>query len=336
MKFGPMPVAQSRGKTLAHNISGQNGRRVLRKGKTITPQDVAALIKEGYTSVYIAEIEPGDIEEDRAARQVAEAAMGAGLYLKGPSEGRVNLAAHYQGVLEVDSVRLDLLNECQGITLATLRSNTVVRPHQTIGTVKIIPYAVPAEILKQAVQIARWPDPLMQVKELKPLRVGIVLSGEPNAYDRILAGYQTPLKKRIEAYGSHITALDFVRLGGVQDEVALADAIRHQVEQGIQLIVLASETSTMDPNDVLPRAVVCAGGQVISVGAPVDPGNLLMLAYLNDIPLLGVPGCARSPKENVIDWVLPALLSGTHLTSQDIAHLGYGGLLEELAAQKDG
>ncbi|MDR3573780.1 MAG: molybdopterin-binding protein [Anaerolineaceae bacterium] len=336
MKFGPTPVAESSGKILAHNISGRNGRRFFRKGKTITAQDVEALLNEGYTSVYTAEIEPGDIEEDRAARLVAEASLGAGIYLKGPSEGRVNLAAQYKGVLEVDGDRLDRLNECQGITFATLRSKIVVRPDQVVATVKIIPYAVPAALLDQAMQTAGGEDALIQVKELKPRRVGIVLSGEVNARQTILSGYQSALKKRIEAYGSQITALDFVGLDGGQDEAALAEAVQRQIGHGIQLVVLASETSTMDANDVLPRAVLCAGGQVACVGAPVDPGNLLMLAYLKDIPLLGVPGCARSPKENVVDWVLPALLAGDHLTGRDIAQLGYGGLLEDLAVQNDG
>jgi molybdenum cofactor cytidylyltransferase len=336
MKFGPIPVAQSGGKILAHNIAGQNGRRVFRKGKTITAQDVDALLKEGYTSVYVAEIEPGDVEENSAARQVAEAAVGDGLILKGPSVGRVNLAAQYKGVLEVDSDRLDRLNECQGFTFATLRTNTMVRPGQTVGTVKIIPYSVPVVLLEQAVQVAQGSTPLIRVKELKPKRVGVVLSGEANARENIEAGYKSPLGKRIETYGSHIAALDFVYLLGEKDEVSLANAIRQQIKQGIELIVLASETSTMDLNDVLPRAVICAGGQVACVGAPVDPGNLLMLAYLDNIPILGVPGCARSPKENVIDWVLPALLSGSHLTGRDIARLGYGGLLEELADQNDG
>ena len=336
MKFGPVPVAQSSGKILAHNISGQNGRRVFRKGKTISAQDIDALLKEGYTSVYTAEIEPGDVEEDRAARQVAEAAMGEGLFLKGPSDGRVNLIAQYKGVLEVDSARLDRMNECQGITFATLRSKTVVRPGQVVCTVKIIPYAVPAALLEQAKQTAWGDDPLIQVKALKPKQVGLVISGELNTREQLLAGYKSPLKKRIEAYGSHIAALDFVRLVGDRDEERLAEAIHRQIEQGIDLVVLASETSTMDPNDVLPRAILGAGGQVACVGAPVDPGNLLMLAYLNEVPLLGVPGCARSPKENVIDWVLPALLAGSHLTGRDIARLGYGGLLEELAVVNDG
>jgi len=115
------------------------------------------------------------------------------------------------------------------------------------------------------------------------------------------------------------------------DEAALADMLREQVSGGIKMILLAGETAIMDEQDIIPRAIQRAGGHVESVGAPVDPGNLLMVAYIDDVPVVGAPGCARSKKINIVDWILPRLLAGDRLSRRDIVGLGHGGLLENVA-----
>jgi molybdenum cofactor cytidylyltransferase len=329
MKFGPLPVEQSEGKILAHNIAGPNGRRAFRKGKLLSAKDINELLHEGYKSIYVAEIMANDVDENEAACKVAEIAMGGGLKIKGPSAGRVNLAATYRGVLQVDAVRLARINECEGITFATLRSYSVVQAEHTVATIKIIPYGLPAPILDQVAKEVNTDSPIIEVKELIKRRVGVVFSGLPPAHDYVFKTFEPPLRQRIEGYGSNILCIDYVPLEGEKDETDLAATLMRQIKQGAEIIVLASETSTMDRNDIVPRAVEKAKGQVVSVGAPVDPGNLLLLAYINEIPILGAPGCARSPKKNIIDWVLPALLAGEHLTKTDIAALGYGGLIED-------
>ncbi len=329
MKFGPLPVEQSEGKILAHNVPRPDGRTALRKGKLITRRDVATLREEGYAWVYAVELESGDVEENEAACRVAEAAGGSGLRPKGSSSGRVSLEALFKGVLRVDAERLERVNRFDGLAFATLPSFTIVEAGQTAATVKIIPYALPASVLEQAERAARGDSPLAQVRELKPRRVGLVFSGLPFARERVARTFGPPLRRRIESWGSRVAAQEYVELAGEKDGTALAEALARQVAEGAELIVLASETSIMDANDIAPRAVLRAGGQVACVGAPVDPGNLLMLAYLEGVPVLGVPGCARSPKPNVIDRVLPALLAGDPLSAADIRRLGYSGLLAE-------
>jgi molybdenum cofactor cytidylyltransferase len=106
--------------------------------------------------------------------------------------------------------------------------------------------------------------------------------------------------------------------------------LKQHVASGIGMILLAGETAIMDAHDIVPRAVERAGGHVATVGAPVDPGNLLMLAYVGDVPIVGAPGCARSRKTNIVDWILPRLLVGDKLTRRDIVELGHGGLLQEI------
>jgi len=328
MKFGPVPVAQAEGKVLAHNIARPDGRGAFRKGRTITAQDVAAMLAEGFQEVYAAVLEDGDVDEDGAARRVAEATAGGGLLLKGPADGRVNLEALSRGVLRVDPARLERINSCEGVTFATLPSWSLVEAGQSVATIKIIPYAVPADVLEQAVIAAAGESPVIQLSELKSRRVGLVFSAMPPALGRVVKSFEQPLRRRIEALGSIVAAVNLVRLEGGQDEDALAGALRQQIAEGIEMIVMAGDTSIMDRNDVAPRAVVCAGGQVDSIGAPVEPGNLLMLASLARVPVVGVPGCVRNPRPTVVDRVFPALLAGHHLDTTDVARLGYGGLIE--------
>ncbi|MER3458735.1 MAG: molybdopterin-binding protein, partial [Chloroflexota bacterium] len=189
MKFGPVSLDQAEGKILGHNIAGLDGRRALRKGKPLTAADIATLREIGRQMVYVAELDPDDVDEDRAARRVAEAAMGDGVRLSGPASGRVNFLATALGVLRVDVERLTRLNECEGITLATLASHTAVQPRQMVATVKIIPFAVPEVALREAERIALEGGPLIRVDALPPRPVSVILSGSPSVRDRIIADF---------------------------------------------------------------------------------------------------------------------------------------------------
>ncbi len=327
MKFGPVPLAQAAGKTLGHNISGLDGRRVLRKGKPLTLSDLDLLESLGQKSVYVAELTADDVGEDAAARRVAEIVMGHGLRLVGPASGRVNLSAAEPGVLRIDAPQLMRINQFEGVTLATLAAQSAVRARQIVATIKIIPFALPqAEI--QAIEALVAGCPPLYVDPLRPQPVSLIFSGSYSLRDKIAADF-APLRARVEALGSHVDSSDYVSLEDEAGETMLAELLCRRRAAGARLIILAGETAIMDRYDIAPRAVERAGGHVECVGAPVDPGNLLMLAYLDDMPVLGAPGCARSRKINVIDWVLPCLLVGDHLTRADIVSLGHGGLLED-------
>ncbi len=329
MKFGPVSLAQAENKILGHNIAGPDGKRILRKGKPLTAEDLAALSAIGRNSVYVAELEPGDLDEDAAARRVAEAVTGDGLRLSGPASGRVNLLATVHGILRVDVDRLNQVNACDGVTLATLASHTAVRFRQIVATVKIIPFAVPEKVIEQAEAATKSGGfPLLRVDELVPKPVGLILSGSPSLRERLAADF-APLRDRVEALGSQIQQTDYVPLEDESGEIALAESLGRAHEAGAHLIILAGETAIMDRHDLVPRAIERLGGEVTCFGVPVDPGNLLLVAYLGDVAILGAPGCARSRKVNIVDWVLPRLLAGDRLTRADIFALGHGGLLED-------
>ena len=329
MKFEPMPLSEAKGKILGHNIAGANGQRLLRKGKPLTDDDLESLRALGRISVYVAEMEADDVDENKAARRVADAVCGPGLHITGVSSGRANLLSDEQGILRIDVDRLARLNDCEGITLATMMTHSPAHARQIVATVKIIPYAVHESIVSRAEAIAKEGKSMVRVDALPFRSVGMILSGSNSIHQRLVSDF-SPLRTRIEKLGSSLDRTDFVALDDEADEAALADMLREQLSAGIRLILLAGETAIMDAQDIVPRAVIRAGGTVESVGAPVDPGNLLMLAYINDVPIVGAPGCARSKKINIVDWILPRLLAGDRLTRRDIIELGHGGLLQDV------
>ena len=331
MKFGPVPIDEAEGKILGHNVAGPDGRRLLRKGRALGARDVARLRELGRRVVYVAVPEAGDVDEDTAALRVSRAVVGdGGIRLAGPSTGRVNLYATMVGIVRVDVEALERLNEHQGITLATLASGAAVGQGRMVGTTKILPYAVDERAVRAVEDRAAGRAPILRVEQLPPRRVGLVLAGSPGAEERVVSGFRGGFEPRLLALGSTLDATEYVVLEEESGEEALRAAIERQLAAGIELVVLAGETAIMDRHDIAPRAVELAGGAVVCFGAPVDPGNLLMLGYVHDVPVVGAPGCARSPKRNIVDLVLPRLLAGERLDRRDIVALGHGGLLEDV------
>ncbi len=325
MKFGPVHVQTAEGKILGHHIAGEAGRRIFRKGKSITADDITTLLELGRDTVYVAELEPGDVLESDAAVRVAAALAGTGLALTRSIAGRVNIAATRLGILRVDIRQLEQVNESLGLAVATLEANKVVRPEQVVASVKVIPYAVPEEV----VHIIEIIGVTLDVDPIPDREVAIILSGARAVQDRVYAAFEGPLRARLDVLNARIMTIAYVPLEDERGEIELADRVKEMAGGGAELIILAGETAIMDMDDILPRAVRRVGGVVAEVGVPVDPGNLLMVAYLGDLPILGAPGCARSRKTNVIDWVLPRLLAGEKLDRRDLIQLGHGGLLED-------
>lgn len=330
MKFGPVPLAEASGKILGHNIAGPDGRRIFRKGKPLQREDIDRLRELGRKTVYVAELEQGDVDEDTAAQRIAEKLYDEHFRLSGPSTGRANVYTTAQGIIRVNVERLMAINRCDGVTLATLRNNSAVIEGKIAATLKILPYAIPQSTLHSAVKLAALDSPLLRVDVLKPRRVSLILSGSPLAQDRIVRSFESALAKRLSTLGSAIDTVDFVSLDEEEDEANLAKVISQRIQGGAELVILAGETAIMDRHDIAPRAVERAGGTVICFGAPVDPGNLLMLANLADVPVMGAPGCARSPKDNIVDLLLPRLLVGDRLNKDDVIALAHGGLLEDV------
>ncbi|MCH9651752.1 MAG: molybdopterin-binding protein [Deltaproteobacteria bacterium] len=331
MKFEAVPLEEAEDQILGHNITGGSGRRVLRKGRPLGTDDIAKLRALGRTSVYVARLEQGDLPEDEAAGRISLALAAPGCRLSAARTGRVNFYAEQPGVLRLELGRLVALNSLPGVTLATLPERSGVAAGKMVATLKVIPYALGKEVVETAEEIAARPAPLVTLSPMVLHRVGLILSGAAGAQERIVSSFRNALAPRLSALGATLQEPVFLPLEEEGAEEQLAMAIQGERDRGIEVLLLAGDTAIMDRFDIAPRAVELAGGTVSSFGAPVDPGNLLLVGYLKcGLPVVGAPGCARSPKRNVIDLVLPRILTGECLGPKEIAALGHGGLLEDV------
>jgi molybdenum cofactor cytidylyltransferase len=319
-------VAGAAGTILVHNVADADGRRVLKKGTRLKQEHLAQLSELGNSRVMVAVLEEDDVIEDEAAVTLAEALKTDQLRLSRVTGGRVNLVAEVDGLLEVEAERLLELNMLPGITLATVPPRTVVGPTQKtaqVATLKIIPYAVPRRDLERAQALARPRPGIVEVRPLPPgRRVAMLLTGEPSAHDKVRADFVLPTQSRLERLSAELVAVEAV----AQERAAIREAFARLAAEA-DLVVIAGQTSIMDEDDITLRALRDAGAEVVAYGAPVEPGNLLALAYLSDTPVLCAPGCARGLGHNVVDIILPRLLLGDRLERIDIAALGLGGLL---------
>jgi molybdenum cofactor cytidylyltransferase len=322
-----LPPEQALGHILRHNLADQRGHKALSKGHRIAPADLPLLRALGIESLRVAVLEPGDIHEDEAAQRLAEAVCGSGVIAQAPAASRVNLLAEADGVVRVDSERLLQINQIDGLTVATLPSHALVRARKRVATIKIIPFAVPEAALRQAEVIGSSGAGIVALSPLRPHTVGIILVGSAAARERIERGVAPAIEARVIELGSRILATYYIP----SDEPAVAAAITNLRASGADMLIIAGETSIMDRDDVTPQGIQMAGGRIEHYGAPVEPGNLLLLGYLDGfnkpIPVLGAPGCVRSRDTNIVDLLLPRLLAGESISRQDIVALGHGGLL---------
>ncbi len=328
MKFGPLPLAEAEGAILAHSIKG--GSAVFKKGRVLGSDDVAALGQAGVREIVAARLESGDVAEDEAARALAEAAAGEGAEVAEPFTGRSNLYAAERGLAVIDAQRVAEINAVdEALTIATIPPYDQVETGQLLATVKVIPFAAPAEAVDMAVSIAAGDGPLVRVAPLAAQRAGLILTRAVGTKESVLEKTAAVTRDRLEALGSR---LDEIRICA-HDAAEVAVAIAELRELDCQPILLFGASAIVDRRDVIPAAIERAGGSVDHFGMPVDPGNLLLLGRLGATPVVGLPGCARSPKLNGFDWVLQRLLAGLAVVRSDLTALGAGGLLKEIPSR---
>lgn len=325
MRFGPVPLGEAEGALLAHSVTLPGGR--LRKGLRLGAAEITALRAAGVERVTVAQPGPDDLAEDEAAARLAAAlapeAEALGLSVQAPFTGRVNLHAARHGLLRVDVaavLRLNLVDEA--VTLATLPDLSRVAPRDMVATVKILPYAVPAATVAAAVA-ALGPGPALSVAPRVLQSAGLIATRIPGMKESLVAKGLDAVRARLAALGIGIASETVV----AHETAALAGALA-AAPGGILLVLGAS--ATQDRADVGPAALVAAGGRLDRFGMPVDPGNLLFIGTLGTRPVVGLPGCVRSPALNGADWVLERLASGLAVGPAEIAAMGVGGLLKEI------
>ena len=323
MQLGNIPIDQSLGAILVHNVVDAGGQKALSKGRQIRSEDIAKLRALGKESVYVAIPEPGDVREDDAAVRLAQAAAGNGIEASKPSGGRVNFYARDHGMLRVNSAGLARLNALDGVALATITGTAAVNPKKMVATLKTIGLALPESTLQEAEKIVRESGAIVEVTPVKNRQAAIILTGTENGRARVQEIFGPPIRARLEELGAQVVAEAHVS----EDAEAIADTLRRALAQGAQIVILAGETSIMDAGDITPLGIRRAGGTIELYGAPVEPGNLLLLAYCGEVPVIGAPGCIKSRETNAVDLILPRLLAGERVTRKDVNALAEGGLL---------
>ncbi|MEM8840509.1 MAG: molybdopterin-binding/glycosyltransferase family 2 protein [Pseudomonadota bacterium] len=330
MKFGPVAVARAEGAILAHSL--KLDARVLKKGRLLAAADLADLAQHGIEEVTVAVLDDDDVPEDTAAARIAAPmAEMPGITASAPFTGRVNLFADAAGLVEIDTELVGRLNALsEAITVATLAPLSRVHPRQMLATVKIIPYAAPeAAIAEAEALLAGASSSDRATIRLHPFvmrTASLILTRTPGMTDKLIDKGARAVRDRLSAVGLSLAAEVVVP----HSSSAIAEAVL--AARG-ELVLILTGSATSDRQDAGPAGVIEAGGKLNRFGMPVDPGNLLFLGELGARSIVGLPGCARSPKLNGADWVLERLVSGLQVDSDAIAAMGVGGLLKEIPSR---
>ncbi|WP_431322343.1 NTP transferase domain-containing protein [Rhizobium sp. YTU87027] len=327
MKFGSFSLDAADGVILAHAVKLAGGS--LPKGHRIDASDIVRLRGEGIEHVIAARMEPGDIGEDEAAKRLAQAVAPDHLRFSEASTGRVNVYSTVDGLFVASRGTVDRLNRIDpAITLACLNDHVPVRKGDMVATFKIIPLAVSGAKLDIACEVLRATS-AFEVKPFASRSVSLIATELPSLKPAVMDKTARVLSRRLIASGSHLVRETRVAHRAQPVAKALRE-VASAPDEAPKLLILFGASAVIDDEDVIPEAIRQAGGEVVQVGMPVDPGNLLVLGHIGDIPVIGAPGCARSPKENGFDWVLDRVLAGEQPSAIDISGMGVGGLLMEI------
>ena len=322
MRAQTIDIKQSTGRVLCCTIFRPSGKKLLAKGHVLSEEDIRLLETEGMNQVWVTELEDGEVAEDEAASMVATE-MGCGcLEIRLAAGGRANLFATEDCCVLVDDELLKQINCTASIVIATSLNFSFARAGQRIATVKSAPFAVAREQLEAVVNIIRERGPILQARPVRQPSVGVLYT-DPSSGDRARQLFEGVMRQRLENFGTSVA----FALSCVEEENAVARSLQHILKAKPTVVMVASTTAPGRPGRRRGRALERIGCHLERFLAPVEPGNLFLLDYMNDTPILSAPGCYRSAKPNVMDLVLPPLLARYRISGWEIANLGHGGLL---------
>ncbi len=329
MIFDPIPVAGAAGALLAHSVRA--GKRTFKKGRLLSPADIAALSAEGVAEVIAVRLESGEIGEDEAAERIAQLFPGEGVRANVPFTGRVNLFAEVDGVLVLDRTRLDRINLIdESATIAALVPYAEVAAGQMVATIKIIPFASSETVVRRIEAVAASAEaPMLSVARYTAKRAALIQSKLPTVKPSVL-------DKTVDITAGRLAERGASLLGErrcAHEAEAIATAIREALADEPDIVLIAGASAIVDRRDALPAGIVAAGGTISHFGMPVDPGNMILMGEIDGLPVVGLPGCARSPKLNGFDWVLARICAGLPVGPQEIMAMGAGGLLAEIPSR---
>lgn len=325
MKFGDVALKDAEGAILAHSLRLADG--VLRKGRILDADDITRLTAAGHSTVVAARLEDGDLNENEAALKIAEAFQTDGLTAAGGNTGRANLRADTAGVTLIDAETIHRLNAVdEAVTVSTLRPFDAVGKGHVAATVKIITFGVSGETVDRCIEIVRQDGNPVRLAPFGSPKVGFIQTLLPGLKENLIAKASSATDARLSDMGLEI-ADERHCAHAVAD---VADNLTALVAAGCDIILVLGASAIVDRRDIVPAAVVAAGGEIDHLGLPVDPGNLLLFARIGNTRVLGIPGSARSPRLHGFDWVLQRLVAGLDVAPEDLTRMGVGGMLKEM------
>ncbi len=319
-----VPVRDAVGMTLGHDITriipGDFKGVAFKKGHIISSEDIDELLKIGKENIFVLELGNGIIHENDAALRIAKAACGQGIVFSQPAEGKVEFHADCFGLLKINTHALLEINLHEGIIFSTIHSDHISEKSQKLGGTRIIPLVIEEQKIVEIETICSRCYPLIQIKPLKKHKVGIVTTGSEIYHKRIEDKFGAVLTRKFEALG-----MDILKQVIVDDDTAMiSHAITGLIRDGADFIATTGGMS-VDPDDVTPSGIKAAGGKIISYGAPVLPGAMFLLALINNVPVVGLPGCVMYVNTSIFELVVPRILAGESVSRKEIAMLGHGG-----------
>jgi molybdenum cofactor synthesis domain-containing protein len=320
-------VEESIGTILAHDLTkivpGEFKGAAFKKGHIIQPEDIEELKRMGKNNILVLEMDCNTIHEDDAAMRIAEAAAGEGIYLEGPSEGKISLKAARRGLLRINLEALECINDIDMVIFSTLHNNTMVDIGKNIAGTRIIPLCIDKGSIEAVEEICSRLGKVIRVKELEKPKAGIVVTGTEVFEGRITDKFGPVLAKKLTDYDCLLAEIIYAP----DNKEQIKAAIEAQIKSGARL-VLVSGGMSVDADDVTPSAIREVADSIVTYGAPVLPGAMFMLGYKDNIPLLGIPACGMFHKITVLDNVLPRILAGEVLSKKDFSMMGHGGLCQ--------
>lgn len=322
MRAQAVQVERAVGRVLCSPIFQHSGKKLLAKGHQISEEDIRLLNGEGHQEVTVALLDEDEVPEDEAALQIGAEVCAGSVEMQLAAGGRVNLVATESCCLLLDDDFLKRINSCGCVSIATMPGLSFAVAGQRLATVKTIPFAVRRKEFDLALQLVRSQGPLLEARPVREPSVAVLYS-DPRQCDRARRLFEGVMRTRLQRFGVSVA---FV-LTALEKELEVARALEHLLRARPDVVLMASTTAPAGPDDTVGRAMRKVGCKTESFLAPVEPGNLLLLSYAGETPVVAAPGCFRSPKPNVVDLVLPPLLAKYHLTAAEISGLGHGGLL---------
>jgi molybdenum cofactor cytidylyltransferase len=315
-------VQSSAGRILCCTIFRPGGRKLLAKGHILSDEDIRLLETEGMQQVWVTELEDGEVGEDDAVMAVAEAMCCGSVEIRLAAGGRANLIATSDCCALVDDELLKQINCTASVVIATVQNYRFMHSGERIATIKSAPFAVAQSQLEAVLSILNERGAILQARPIKDPGVGILYT-DPVHGDRARTLFENIVRTRVERFGAKVR----YALSAVEEEEQVVRSLQHLIRTKPAAIMIASTTAPAGPEDVVGRAMVKLGAHIERFLAPVEPGNLMLLGYKDDIPIISAPCCFRSAKPNILDLVLPPMLAKYRISGWEIACLGHGGLL---------